>query len=297
MEIKTLVIIGFILTLLSSGLYFYIHFDSLMNIITLNNKFKIQKTIELKKIDTNVSNELKKSDTNSSNELKESDLDKLKKELEALKKSMSEKAETVEVKTDQKKEIVEVKTDQKKEVFLVSNNIFSKSDSSNVCKGIFDSDSATKEQINDSFNNGANWCNYGWTSNGEAYYPLQSETNNSTCKGSIGLNGGIMADNNYTLGVLCYGVKPDEKNYTDLTKIKRDSSLCDADQKLLDNYRKKLENGAIKIAPFNDKSWSRYSYKNDTLSINDKVVVTTKKECSNDPQALDTNKSKVQAII
>ena len=286
MEIKTLVIIGFILTLLSSGLYFYIHIDSLMNVIKLTNKFKIQKTIELKKIDTNVSNELKKNEPNVSNELIESDLDKLKKELEALKKSMSEKTESVEVKTD-----------EKKEVFLVSNNIFSKSDSSKVCKGIFNSDGATKEQINDSFNNGANWCNYGWTSDGEAYYPLQNETNNTTCKGSIGLNGGIMADNNYSLGVLCYGVKPDEKNYTDLTKIKRDSVLSDADQKLLENYRKKLENGAIKIAPFNDKSWSRYSYKNDTLSINDKVVVTSKKESSNDPQALDKNKSKLETII
>jgi hypothetical protein len=308
MEIKTLVIIGFILTLLSSGLYFYIHMDSLMNVIKLTNKFKKQKTIELKKIDANVSNELKKIDANVSNELKknepnvsnelkqnepnvsneliESDLDKLKKELEALKKSMSEKTERVEVKTD-----------EKKEVFLVSNNIFSKSDSSKVCKGIFNSDVATKEQLNDSFNNGANWCNYGWTSEGEAYYPLQNETNNTTCKGGTGLNGGIMAHNNYSLGVLCYGVKPNEQNYTDLIKIKRDSALSDADQKLLENYHKKLENGTIKIAPFNDKSWSRYSYKNDTLSINDKVVVTSKKESSNDPQALDTNKSKIQTII
>jgi len=286
MEIKTLVIIGFILTLLSSGLYFYINIDTLMNSIKLNRNFNIEKRIELNKIDTKVSNELK-----------ESDLEKLKKELEALKNSISDKKEIVQAKLDIKTDPVVVTPVDKKEPFLINNNIFLKQDRSKVCKALFNSEVATKEQLNESFNNGANWCNYGWTDDGNAYYPLQNETNTATCKGTIGLNGGTMADKDYKLGIICYGVKPDENKYTDLNQIKRDSSLCDADQKLLDNYRKQLQNGNIKIAPFNDKSWSRYSYKNDTLAINDKIVVSTKKECSNDPQTLDINKSKIQAII
>jgi len=286
MEIKTLVIIGFILTLLSSGLYFYINIDTLLSAIKLNKNFNEEKRVELKKIDTKVSNELK-----------ESDLEKIKNELAALKNSIVEKKEIVQAKLDDKRNSVEVAPIDKKEPFLINNNIFLKQDRSKVCKELFNSDVATKEQLNESFFNGANWCNYGWANDGNAYYPLQNETNDATCKGNIGLNGGTMEDKDYKLGVICYGVKPDENKYTDLIKIKQNSSNCEADQKLLDNYRKQLENGNIKIAPFNNKSWSRYSYKNDTLAINDKIVVSSKKECSNDPQALDTNKAKIQAII
>jgi hypothetical protein len=284
MEIKTLVIIGFILILCSSCLYFYINMDALLDYIKylkLNTNFKVEKTSELKTIDNRISNELEKRDA---------DVVRLQQELEALKRSMAEK-KTCETKP------AETKPVENKEVFLVSNNIFSKSDGATVCKGLFNSSAATKEQLNDSFNNGANWCNYGWTSEGEAYYPLQNDTLNSTCEGKAGLNGGIMEDNNYKLGILCYGVKPEEKKYTNLDIVKRDCSMAEADLKLLENYRKKLENGNVKITPFNDKAWSRYSYKNDTLAINDKIVVSTKKECSNDPQTLDTNKSRLQAII
>jgi hypothetical protein len=106
-----------------------------------------------------------------------------------------------------------------------------------------------------------------------------------------------MAEKDYKLGALCYGVKPDDKKFTGLDQIHRESTFSESDQKMLENYRKKLVNGGIKIAPFNDKAWSRYSYKNDTLAINNNLVVSSKKECSNDPQALDTNKSKIQAII
>ena len=285
MEIKTLVIIGFILILCSSCLYFYINMDNLLDYIKylkLNTNFKVEKTSELKTIDNRISNELEKRDA---------DVARLNQELLALKKSMAEK------KTCEPTPVEPKPIENKKEVFLVSNNIFSKSDGPKVCEGLFNSVAATKEQLNDSFNNGANWCNYGWTSEGHAYYPLQTDTLNTTCEGKAGLNGGIMEDNDYKLGVLCYGIKPEDTKYTNLDKVKKDCSMAEGDIKLLENYRKKLENGNVKIAPFNDKAWSRFSYKNDTLAINNNIVISNKKECSNDPQALDTNKSRLQAII
>jgi hypothetical protein len=283
MDIKTLVIIGFILILVSSCLFFYINMDNLISSLKyfkLNQNFKLNKTSELSQIDQNISNELKD---------KNSDYDKLKTELEDLKNAMENKDKSATVPEDTP--IIN------KEVFLVDNNIFSRSEAPKVCQALFNSDSANKAQLTDSFNNGANWCNYGWTSDGDAYYPLQQDTNNSVCEGSVGLNGGPMAEKDYKLGALCYGVKPDDTKFTSLNQIHRESTFSESDQKMLENYRKKLANGGIKIAAFNDKAWSRYSYKTDTLAINNNLVVSSKKECSNDPQALDTNKSKIQAII
>lgn len=278
MEIKTLVIVGFLLILISSGLFFYINLSSLLNRLKFmkqNLNFKTEKTGELQKIDQNIYLELNKKDVS---------YDKVKSELEYIKKSVGKKE-------------VDREPNDLKEVFLVENNIFSKSEAPKVCRGLFNSDAATKEQLNESYNNGANWCNYGWTSDGDAYYPLQSDTNNSVCEGNRGLNGGTMADKNYKLGALCYGVKPEDNKFSNLDKLHQESSFAEDDIKMLENYRKKLVNDGIKVAPFNDKTWSRYSYKTDTMAINDKVVISNKKECSNDPQALDTNKSKIQAII
>lgn len=288
MDIKTLVIIGFILILVSSCLFFYINMDNLISSLKyfkLNQNFKLNKTSELSKIDQNISNELKD---------KNGDYDKLKTELEDLKKAMENKDTSDTVPEDTS---INTMPSNTKEVFLVDNNIFSRSEAPKVCRGLFNSDSANKAQLTDSFNNGANWCNYGWTSDGDAYYPLQQDTNNSVCEGSLGLNGGPMVEKDYKLGALCYGVKPDDTKFTSLDQIHRESTFSESDQKMLENYRKKLVNGGIKIAAFNDKAWSRYSYKTDTLAINNNLVVSSKKECSNDPQALDTNKSKIEAII
>jgi hypothetical protein len=284
MEIRTLVIIGFLLVLLSSGLYFFINIKNLMGSISVlkqNKVFSNEKKNELHKIDKNVSNELA------------DDYLKMKNNLEM--KNIQTKRE-IETNNFVKK-TVDTNIQPKKEVYLVSNNIFSKSEVPKVCQGLFNGTVATKEQLNESYNNGANWCNYGWDNNGEAYYPLQDNTNNSSCEGSKGLNGGKMPNDNIKLGALCYGVKPEDGKYSNLTKIKQDSSFSEGDLLMLENYRKKLANGGIKITPFNNNSWSRWNYKNDTLKINDKTVITNKNDSSNNPQALETNKCKILAIV
>jgi hypothetical protein len=268
MEIRTLVIIGFLLVLLSSGLYFFINIKNLMGSINVFKQIKIfsdEKKNELHKIDKNVSNELAN--------------------------------DNLEMKNIQTKREIEMNDQQKKEVYLVNNNIFSKSEVPKVCKALFNGTAATKEQLNESYNNGANWCNYGWDNDGEAYYPLQDDTNNSSCEGSKGLNGGKMPTGDIKLGALCYGVKPEDCKYSNLTKIKQDSSFSEGDLIMLENYRKKLANGGIKITPFNNNAWSRWNYKNDTLKINDKTIVTNKNDSSNNPQALETNKCKILAIV
>ena len=271
MEIRTLVIIGFLLVLLSSGLYFFINIKNLMGSLSVfkqNKVFSDEKKNELHKIYKNVSNELG-----------------------------HDFSEMKNIKTKRVKPVDDKNEPPKKEVYLVSNNIFSKSEVPKVCNGLFNGTVATKEQLNESYNNGANWCNYGWDSTGQAYYPLQDDTNKSSCEGTKGLNGGKMPSDDIKLGALCYGVKPEDGKYSNLTKIKQDSTFSEGDLIMLENYRKKLANGGIKITPFNNNSWSRWNYKNDTLKINDKTVITNKNDSSNNPCALETNKFKILAIV
>ena len=182
------------------------------------------------------------------------------------------------------------------EVFLVKNNIFLKNQGDKVCKALFNSKLATKEQLNDTYNNGANWCNYGWIEKSEAYYPLQNDTDNATCLGKKGLNGGVM-DEDLNLGIHCYGVKPSENAYYPLDKLYNDSSMSDKDLVMLENYRKKLNAGGIKITPFNNNAWSKYSYKADTIKIGESTVVTEKNDKSKDPNSIKIEKVIVKELI
>lgn len=182
------------------------------------------------------------------------------------------------------------------EVFLIKNNIFSKKQGDKVCKALFNSKLATKEQLNDTYNNGANWCNYGWIDKSEAYYPLQADIDDKTCLGKKGLNGGLMEED-LNLGINCYGVKPSENGYYPIDKLYTDSSMSDKDIVILENYRKKLNAGGIKIVPFNNNAWSKYSFKSDTIKIGESIVVTEKNDKSKDPNTLKIEKVIVKELI
>jgi hypothetical protein len=76
---------------------------------------------------------------------------------------------------------------------------------------------ATLEQIIEAHNNGAEWCEYGWSAGGMALYPTQQSTwaelqgeidpGKRTRCGRPGVNGGYFEPNN-KFGVNCMGVKP-----------------------------------------------------------------------------------------
>lgn len=104
----------------------------------------------------------------------------------------------------------------KKEVFNISGNTFTYNDAQAVCKA-YGAELATYDQIEDAYNNGAEWCNYGWSANQMAYFPTQKQTwqklqtnskNKNAC-GRPGVNGGYMRNPNIRFGVNCYGTKPE----------------------------------------------------------------------------------------
>jgi hypothetical protein len=97
------------------------------------------------------------------------------------------------------------------EVYHLSNNIYTYADAKKACNK-YGGKLATKKQIMDAYKNGANWCSYGWSENGEAYYPIQKSFHDklddkSKC-GTVGVNGGVFDNHDIQFGANCYGPRP-----------------------------------------------------------------------------------------
>ena len=117
----------------------------------------------------------------------------------------------------------EVVVDPEAEVFNVSNNLYTYDDAKAICKS-YDADLATYEQVESAYNNGAEWCNYGWSDGQMALFPTQKDTwdklqkldegvcDSSKKKGNNcgrpGVNGGYIGNPYVKFGVNCYGKKP-----------------------------------------------------------------------------------------
>uniref|UniRef100_A0A6C0B3S5 Link domain-containing protein n=1 Tax=viral metagenome TaxID=1070528 RepID=A0A6C0B3S5_9ZZZZ len=148
------------------------------------------------------------------------------------------------------------------EVFNIDNNDFTYDEAHLLCKSL-DSKLATYDQLLKAHKKGANWCNYGWSANGLALYPIQNKywkrlqktkTNKDRC-GKPGINGGFFPDKNLKFGVNCYGSKPKP----DASKIAYPDKKCNVDQALVDKYKKLIKKGLIDVRPFNKRKWSKYS--------------------------------------
>lgn len=161
---------------------------------------------------------------------------------------------------------------KREEVYNIADNAFTYNDAQNVCKA-FGGSLANYEQIEKSYNDGGEWCNYGWSDNQMALFPTQIETWNKLQKsdkyknncGRPGVNGGYMENKDLLFGVNCYGIKPSptDANKT-LMKIKMNSldklqpkNVVDTE---LDNKVKYWKDKAdtLLINSFNNKKWSEY---------------------------------------
>jgi hypothetical protein len=237
------------------------------------------------------------------------EIEKLNKELKKLVSDISNEEKNIDVtqiksnkndvnKTDNQKPDTD-NTNKEKEVYLVKSNIFSKNDANKVCKALFNGDVATKSQIEIASNEGANWCNYGWADDNNGYYPLSEDTENSVCSGKKGINGGNFANSdNLKLGINCFGIKPEEKMYSSLDTIFNMDMFNEYERESLEKYKKNLNKGKIKLEPYNPNQWSKYSFKKDTITINNTTVITTSKtDKSKDPSNIKIEKNRVDSII
>jgi hypothetical protein len=152
-----------------------------------------------------------------------------------------------------------------KQVFNVPGNYYNYKDANAICSA-YGSELATYQQVESSYNSGAEWCNYGWSANQLALFPTQQQTYNElqTIKGHEndcgrpGINGGYIANPNVRFGVNCYGYKPDinseeeelMKNTTPYPETQEEIDM----QKRVDYWKNKVDD--ILVSPFNYNTWS-----------------------------------------
>ena len=60
------------------------------------------------------------------------------------------------------------------QVYNISDNLYRYEDAEAVCKA-HNSDLADLDQVIDAYNNGADWCNYGWSKDQLALFPIQKK--------------------------------------------------------------------------------------------------------------------------
>jgi hypothetical protein len=155
----------------------------------------------------------------------------------------------------------------KKQVFNIPGNYYDYDNAKALCKA-YGAELATYDQIEKAYNNGAEWCNYGWSSDQQALFPTQKKTydhlqtipgHENDC-GRTGINGGYMANQKLKFGVNCYGNKPkitEEEELLMKTATPYPETQQDiAFQKRVDYWKNKVTD--ILVSPFNYNSWGSF---------------------------------------
>ncbi len=177
-----------------------------------------------------------------------------------------------ESKADEGKSI-DKKTDgtkSKEEAYNISNNLYTYEDAKSVCKAL-GSRLATYDEIEDAYNNGAEWGTYGWSEGQHAYFPTQKETwkklqdvsGHQHDLGRPGVNGGYFSNPNVRFGVNCYGVKPPmtdaEKALMSAKKTQiYPKNPADVALEAKVNFWKTNRDKLLVLNGYNTNSWSRY---------------------------------------
>jgi hypothetical protein len=176
-----------------------------------------------------------------------------------------------------------------REVFNVSNNLYTYEDAKAVCKAM-DAELATYDQVEKAYNNGAEWCNYGWSDGQMALFPTQKATweklqkldegcvsegekRGNNC-GRPGVNGGYIANPYVKFGVNCYGKKP-AASAEDIKYMKakedqpypKTKSEIELEKKV--NHWKENKNKFLQLNSYNTTEW------NSKKSIVDSVGISS----------------------
>lgn len=156
------------------------------------------------------------------------------------------------------------------QVFNISNNLYTYDDAQAICKS-YGARLATYDDMENAYEQGAEWCNYGWSDGQMIYYPTQQDTWDKLQKipskknncGRPGINGGYMKNPYLRFGVNCYGKKPEptEKDLQNMRKVADMLGPSTVHDELMDKKVKYwTDNSAnlLKINSFNHNKWSEY---------------------------------------
>lgn len=155
----------------------------------------------------------------------------------------------------------------RKQVFNIPQNTYVYDDAQAVCKA-YGARLATYKEVEDSYEAGGEWCNYGWSEGQMALFPTQQKTYDKlqTIKGHEndcgrpGVNGGFIANPNLRFGVNCYGKK------RAMTQAEEDMMATQpiyprtVDEVNLENRVKywKDKLSSVLLSPFNHDMWSKF---------------------------------------
>ena len=154
----------------------------------------------------------------------------------------------------------------KKQVFNIPGNYYNYNNAKALCKA-YGAELATYDQLEKAYNDGDEWCNYGWSANQLALFPTQQKTYNTlqTIKGHEndcgrpGVNGGYIANPHVRFGVNCYGNKPkitsEEEELMKTTSPYPETLQDKVFQKKVDFWKDKVDE--ILVSPFNHNSWGQ----------------------------------------
>jgi len=151
------------------------------------------------------------------------------------------------------------------DVFNVSRNIYTFHDAPAVCAAL-GGELATYEQVQDAYEKGADWCNYGWAKGQMAVFPTQKETYQKLQKGSPdyhnacgrpGINGGYFDNPELLFGVNCVGKRPTQKSADEMREndvsFPKTADEIEFDKKV-QKFRDQMD--TLAVLPFNKQSWS-----------------------------------------
>jgi hypothetical protein len=156
------------------------------------------------------------------------------------------------------------------EVFNISNNLYTYDDAQAICTS-YGAKLATYDQLEKAYNNGAEWCNYGWSDGQMAFFPTQKSTwtelqknpNHKNDCGRPGINGGYIHNPNVKFGVNCYGKKP-KPSTLDMTRFNSKQNTVfpksEADIALENkvNYWKQNGEKMLQLNSFNNVKWNEF---------------------------------------
>lgn len=156
------------------------------------------------------------------------------------------------------------------EVFNIRNNIYTYDEAQSVCS-IYGATLANYDQIEQSYYDGGEWCNYGWSEGQMALFPTQRDTWNKLQKtdraknacGRPGVNGGYIKHKNMKYGVNCYGKKPvasdkDKQLMNMNISDKVPESDADRDLKIKMAIWKTNADKFLVVNSFNKGKWSEF---------------------------------------
>jgi hypothetical protein len=160
----------------------------------------------------------------------------------------------------------------KNEVFNIKNNMYTYDDAQSVCKSM-GARLATYDEVENTYEEGGEWCNYGWSDGQMALFPTQKSTFEELQKtkdrknacGRPGINGGYIGDTNVRFGVNCYGKKPKAKdrdiaalaaNAGSMTVLPKSAEDIIMEKKV--QFWKDNADKLIEVNSYNNKKWSEY---------------------------------------